>query len=144
MTKSAIQLRRELKEMWPSLRHIWFFDRQYELPSVDQLKALVEVIKTLEVSRTTLEALINVGDVWDCDDFSILSTALMRLRWKQEHGDLPIPYGRAMGSQFRGQPILHSLNICFTQDGIYFIDFDDGGRTWKADPEHDSIFFVSV
>lgn len=121
------------------MKHIWFFDRGYFLPSIAHLKTFCEEIKTHEL----MEGLWNIGDVWDCDDFSILASALIRLKVK-EVSDVPYPFGRAMGNEFRGMPILHSLNICMCQEGVYFIDYDDGGRIWQADSENDSIFFVSV
>ena len=138
------QIRKDLREMWPKLRHIWLFDRNFSIPTVDELKSILEEINNYKVANVGLKDLYNIGDVWDCDDFSVLATAFVRINWKLKDNKLPIPFGRAMGNEFRGMPILHSLNICITQDGFYFIDFDDRGRIWKAGPDNDNIFFVSI
>jgi len=87
----------------------------------------------------------NVGDVFDCDDFSVVATAFARIYVRYVlNGGLPWAFGRAMGNEFRGMPILHSLNICLTQEGIYLLDYGDRGRLWEAKSENDSVFFVSV
>lgn len=119
------------------------------MPRLTDMEGMVNKIKICTIQtphgeQVSIEDFWNEGDVWDCDDFSALATALVRIINKQQGMTLPLPFGRAMGNEFRGVPILHSLNICFTQEGVYFIDFDDGGRIWKADSENDSIFFVSV
>jgi hypothetical protein len=137
-------IRKELRGLWPKLRHIWIFDRNFSVPTVDDLKNILVEINNYKVDNVSLVDLYNIGDVWDCDDFSLLATAFVRLNWKLKGNSLPIPFGRVMGNEFRGMAILHSLNICITQDGPYFIDFDDNQRLWKASAGNDSIFFVSI
>jgi hypothetical protein len=148
MQISNRDLRGALKEVWPSLRHIWLFDRVYNVPTVAKLKSTCNLIKDVTISLSNrevhIEDLHNVGEVWDCDDISMLAAALVKLVAKEKGAQLPQPFGRAMGNEFRGMQILHSLNICYTQDGVYFVDYDDWGRIWKADPENDNIFFVSI
>jgi hypothetical protein len=39
MEKSSRQIRAELKEMWPKLRHIWLFDRNYNVPTFEKIEA---------------------------------------------------------------------------------------------------------
>jgi hypothetical protein len=144
MEKTSRQIRKELKEIWPRLRHIWLFDRNFSIPTVEELKGILEEINNYKVADVGLHDLYNVGDVWDCDDFSMLASAFVRVNWKLKNNRLPLPFGRAMGNEFRGMPILHSLNICITQEGIYFVDYDDGGRLWKASPDNDTVFYVSI
>jgi hypothetical protein len=148
MEKSSRQIRAELKEMWPKLRHIWLFDRNYNVPTFEKIEASAKKIGNYKIMMDdhtiVFNDLYNIGDVWDCDDFSMMASALIRVDWKLKENRLPLPFGRAMGNEFRGMPILHSLNICITQEGVYFIDYDDGGRIWKASPDNDNVFYVSI
>ena len=151
---NAIQARNRLKEIWSQLRHIWPWDRQYVELTPEMLQAMSDKIRHAKIVFADDEEIVfgdlyNLGDFWDCDDFACGAEFLMKLLHKihsEKEGSerLPIAYGQARGSQFRGRPGLHALNIALTTDGVWFNDHDDGGRTWKADSENDSIFYASL
>jgi hypothetical protein len=151
--KTFIELRYQLKEAWPNLRYIWMWDRNYYLITKGQLDKIIEFVLKAKVSFPDYDAvefdkLYNMGEYFDCDNFAAGGDFLAKLYGKllAEKGEiprLPIAFGQARGNEFRQIPMLHALNIAVTQEGIYFIDFDDRGRIWQANKDWDSIFYVS-
>jgi hypothetical protein len=157
MEKTALELRYQLKNIWGDLRYIWPWDRRYYLLDLKTLKEIVEIALKTKIyipapinKEVTFGELYNVGDLFDCDNFSAGGDFLPKLIGKiiAERGDiprLPLAWGQVRGSQFRQIPMLHALNIAITQEGVYFIDFDNGeGRIWQANKDWDSIFYVSL
>ena len=151
---NLIRIKKELKRLWPKLKHIWPWDRDYHTLTPGQLKEYSDIIRQAKIvfpdgTEVTFCELINSGDYWDCDNFSAGADFLVKLwgKLKADEGGIPrkqIAYGRAMGSCFHGRRGLHALNYAVTTRGIYFNDHDDGGRTWEADSKLDLVFFVSV
>lgn len=149
---NVIQIRDKLLELWPGLKHIWPWDRQYGTLTKAQLDKYTEQVRGAEIrfpdgKVVALNAMQNVGDVFDCDDFAAGGEFLTKLYHVLDAGPsaLPIPYGQARGMQFRSMPGLHALNTAIVNDSdVYFIDHDDGGRTWSANKEADLLFYVSV
>jgi len=152
MTLSKIK--KELKKLWPKLRQIWSWDRRYHLLTREQLEEYSKTVRETKIifpdgTEVVFGELHNVGDYWDCDNFSAGADFLMKL-WGKIEADkgkipkCPIAYGKAMGTRFMGKGGLHALNYAMTTEGIYFNDHDDGGRTWKADSKSDLVFFISV
>ena len=145
--------RKKIKDLWANLRHVWLWDRQYQFITPEQLEEMSKLIRQTKIifpdgSEVIFGDLQNLGDFWDCDDFAVGAEFLMKLlhkiRVEKENGErVPIMYGQARGTQFRGMAGLHALNICITTKGVRFNDHDDGGRIWKADPNGDSLFYVS-
>ena len=145
MESSQVKVRSKLKQLWPKLRHIWLFDRLYYNPTLEELQQFLYWAKAQKIAEISYNDMYNVGDVFDCDDFSVVAAALSKIYVKHNFkGTLPWSFGVTMGNEFRGMPILHSLNICLTTEGIYLLDYGDRGRLWKAAPENDSVFFVFI
>jgi len=155
MILSAIEVKDKLVELWPRLERNNAFkpwDRRFYLPTVEEMHSRIEAIKSIEICISVESSdqfikildLYNIGEVWDCDDFAHLSYTLNRLIGKQDDKGAPEAYGVVQGFRFRGMNMLHALNLVMTQEGIYFIDWSDNARTWKADPENDDIFYVSM
>ena len=151
---NMLKVRRDYKDLWPHLRHIWPWDRQYTTVSPELLQEFSDAVRKIKIvfpdgTEVTFGDLMNLGDFWDCDDFAAGGDFLTKLYYKgraEKEGlpRLPIPYGQARGSMFRTRPGLHALNSCVTTEGIYFNDHDDRGRIWPAKEDQDSIFYVSV
>lgn len=155
MEKTFIELRYQLKETWPNLRHIWMWDKRYYLPTMEELEKIVSRVLKAMITLPDYDGVIfgrlyNMGEYFDCDNFNAGGDFLAKLYGKlmAEKGEiprLPLAFGKAQGNEFRQIPMLHALNIAITQEGIYFIDFDNGeGRIWQANKDWDSIFFVSL
>lgn len=140
MIVKAQQLKDDLQDMFPNVKNFWPFDPKYALPTVAELDQLIVKAK----QHPFLKDYVNRGPVEDCDNAALYSSAIVAYEWARMGKTDPCPYGRAMGWKFRGMRGGHSLNICFTQDGIYFVDFDAGGRKWKASSENDSIFYAEL
>ena len=151
---NLIRIKKELKRLWPKLKHIWPWDRDYHILTPDQLKEYSDIIRQAKIvfpdgTEVTFCELINSGDYWDCDNFSAGADFLMKLwgKTQSEKGEIPkkpVAYGRAMGTKFNGGHGFHALNYAITTDGVYFNDHDDGGKIWKADSKKDSVFFAFV
>ncbi len=156
---NMLKVRKILKGLWPNLRHIWPWDRQYSLVTPEVLRGMSDVVRQAKIvfpdgTEIVFGDLQNMGDFWDCDDFACGGEFLTKL-WhkigveKAVGEKVPIAYGQARGSQFRSLAGLHALNICIVVEsdgtkGVYFNDHDDGGRIWKADSDGDVLFYVSV
>jgi hypothetical protein len=149
---NVMQIRDKMLELWPGLKHIWPWDRQYGTLTLERLKVITAQVRGAKVvfpdgKEAFFGDLQNVGDVWDCDDFACGGEFLSKLWHVLDAGPnaQPIPYGQARGNQFRAMPGLHALNGAIIDDkDVYFIDHDDGGRTWPANKEADLLFYISV
>ena len=139
MIKTNFQLIKDIKELFPGRNH-WAFDPKYELPTLELLEEQVQ--RALE--HPFLKDYVNRGPVEDCDNAALYSSAIIHHDWARMGKTLPEPYGRVMGTMYRGMNGGHCWNVCHTESGIVFIDFDAGGRIWQADPDQDSIFFSEL
>jgi hypothetical protein len=130
------------------------WDRRYYLPTSSELETLIHRVLYTKIAfpeyqEVEFNKLYNMGEYFDCDNFAAGGDFLVKLVGKimSEKGDiprLPLAFGQARGNEFRQIPMLHALNIAITQEGIYFVDFDDRGRIWQANKNWDSIFYVSL
>jgi len=151
---NLFEVKKKLLELWPKLKDIWVWDRQYYPLTEEELREYSDIVRKTKIvfpdgTEVTFGKLMNSGDYWDCDNFSAGGDFITKLwaKLEAEKGKIPrfpIAYGRAMGSRFRSKKEFHALNFALTVDGFYFVDHDDGGKTWKGNPEQDSIFFASV
>jgi hypothetical protein len=146
MDSTNKMIRGNFKDIWPSLRHRWLFDKKYWLDDLDELNELIAL------SRPKIEKYTNFrGEFGDCDDHALLLIAEIRKNIidKAMAGDYPPeqmkprPIGRAMGKIFRGKGPPHSVGIAETKQGTYLFEGHED-RIWKASKENDSVFFVSV
>jgi hypothetical protein len=140
------KLRQGYKQIWPSLRHRWLFDRKFWLDDIEETKELIAA------ARPKIERYVNFrGEFGDCDDHALLLVAEIRKQIidKAMAGELPEeqmkprPVGRVMGSMFRGKGPPHSLCIIDTKQGTYLFEGHED-RIWKANKENDSVFFLSI
>ncbi len=151
---NMLKIRKKFKKLWPGLRHIWPWDRQYVGLEEENLREMVDKVKKTKIVFPSGKTVIfgdlqNLGDFWDCDDFACGGEFLMKLLHKIQTekvgGErMPIAFGQARGSEFRSLPGLHALNHALVDGKIYFVDFDDRGRIWEANPEYDNLFYASV
>jgi len=137
MIVRAQQLKEADQAIHPNLRNFWPFDPKYQYPTDEELKEAVEYAKQHEFLRDY----VNRGPVEDCDNAALYSSAIIHHWWARLGKTTPVSYGRTMGYKFRGMRGGHCLNQCRTESGLYYIDFDAGGRIWKASKENDAIFF---
>jgi len=150
-----VEFIRESKGMWPHLRHIWPFDETYQLLDEGVLEKLIPLILTTVIRfpdgrEVSLGDLYNVSPQFDCEDFAIVAMAIERLYVKlaADEGKLsphPVIFGLTAGTEFRGQPLRHAVNMVRLKEGLTFIDFSDDmvrGRKWKASGDNDSPFFM--
>lgn len=146
MIKTASQLRGDLKEIWPRLRHVWFFDREYWVPDLDEVKILIAE------ARPKIEPYVQFrGEFGDCDDHSLFLIGEIRKQIIEMAiaGEFPAeqlkprPIGRAMGMKFRGKGPAHSLGMSMTRGGVYFFEGHED-RIWKGNSENDWPFFTSA
>ena len=136
-------IRKELTNVWKDLKFIWLVDKQYIIPTLDELN------KALKDSK--VEQMKFMNSINDCDDFALqLHASVKRMRGKlAEDGKLdpseqyPWAFGEVIGMQFRGRSFLHSQNICICQDGVYLVEPQED-RTWIADSKNDTVFFVRM
>jgi len=141
MIIKPLVLRDEYLYLFPAMHTFLPLDPEYEPPTDDEVDLLIEVC--LEAPK--IKMYINRGPISDCDNVSLYSSAEVHYYWANEMKKLvACPYGRAQGYKFRGMVGGHCLNTCRTESGIWFIDFDAGGRKWKASSENDSIFAVEL
>jgi len=145
------EIREKLKKIWKHLRQIWLWDSKgYATIDLDTLKKIVANVKDVRIILPSGEEirygdLRNVGEQFDCDDIAIGGEFLAKLIWLYiARGSPPIAFGSGAGDKFSGFSGGHKLNVSIASNRIYLVDFGKGGEIWEADPETDSVFFVSM
>lgn len=142
---STDYIRAELAKLWPNLDMVILLDKEFILPK------LAEVVGLFKESKIRLMEFI--PEFNDCDDFALFLMSEVRLKRyeKYKNGSLPvqeaypIAFGRVVGDLFRGMGMSHVVNICFTEEGIYFFDITpDSDRYWKADSYSDNILLFEM
>ena len=151
---NLFEIKKKIRELWPKLKDIWLWDKKYYLLTFNQLEQYSEIARKAKIvfpdgTEVVFGELINSGDYWDCDNFSVGADFLVKLWGKIEAErnkipKLPLVYGKAMGSRFNDKKETHALNWALTNDDLYFNDHDSGGKVWRCNPKTDIIFFLSV
>jgi len=139
---NMLKARDEYRKLWPQLRSFFPWDKQYDPFRPEELIRFAEIVKQARIIypdgiEVVFGDLTNLGDFWDCDDFACGGEFLTKLRHKCEVEEKMLPripksYGQARGYMFILEHGLHALNTAITTEGIYFQDFDRGGKTWPA------------
>ena len=137
------QLRIQTKALWPFFKNVYFFDKEYWLPSKNKIEQLVLQDKT--------NAIQFIPKLNECNNFALsLYAAIQNVRvWEALTGKiprtewLPYPFGRIMGTVFRGMAYNHAVNVCFCKEGIYLIEPQDD-RMWLASADKDKPYFLEV
>lgn len=143
---SSKKIREELKKMWPifsRLDEIWLTDKNYYCPPISLVD---EAIKNTNVANKTPK-----DEAFDCDDFALLSNAMVRLYFiekeynknKKTNRWYPIAYGEAIGTKWNAWDDVHSGNICIAEEGIILIE-PQHSTLWKANPNDDNLFFIKI
>ena len=122
---SAKEVRQRLKGIWPNLKNIWLFDKQYELPTKDQIEDFID--------GHYFDAPVHA----DCDDYALQLHAYVKRKRPQW------AFGEATGKKIRDIKAVHSLNIAITETKVYLIEPQLEGL-WLADSKLDDIFFVKM
>ncbi len=126
-----------LQTQWPSLSFIWPTDPNYELITVNKLKAVVNKCSVADFEY--------MGNVWDCDNFALQLHARVQKAQYDEvllgtANKTPWAFGECMGTKFKGKVETHAINIALTDKGIYLIE-PQTDAIWKAG-KNDLPFFV--
>jgi len=146
MITTNTQIRMDQKALWPLLKHRWVFDQEFWLDDLEDLRSLIAIC------RPRIEPYVQFrGEFGDCDDHShILISEMKKVVIERAINEeyppeqmRPRPYGRAMGSMFRGLPMPHSLCIGHVRQGIYLFEGHED-RLWKADGENDQPFCTFI
>ena len=142
MKITAIELRTEVKKIWPNLEEIWTFDSEYWCPMVKELNDAIAASK--------IKYMEYIPEINDCDDYALqLHAEIKRMRsLLAQGGSIPDneqvswAFGECAGTMFRGISIYHMLNICYCEEGgIILIDGIDL-KTWNATPENDQVYYM--
>ena len=147
MKATAQEVREEIAKTWPTTwprlkRNTWLFDMHYWLPTREEIE------KFLDESR--VDRMKYISEISDCDDRALqLYSEAKRVRSiMAEYQEIPReewfswPLGRAMGMEFRGMRMPHSVNFVRTRDsGLLMIEPEDD-RIWEPKESHDKPFFL--
>lgn len=141
---SSSRLRKNFKEMWPlfsKLDEIWLTDRDYYCPPLKQLKEAI--------SNSKVASKLPRGEAFDCDDFALISNAMVRLyfiekEWNKDGNDwYPIAYGEAIGTRWNGWDDVHSANIAMCEEGIILVE-PQHSTMWQPNRRDDNLFFIKI
>jgi len=124
---------KSIRKMWPKIYLPWLPDSKYFITDINT------VIESL--MKSGVKDYENQGEVFDCDDFALQANAYIK---RNERSDgVPWAFGEALGDKYKGREMIHTLNICYTTDGFYFIE-PQGYYFWKADSNNDNVLMVKI
>ena len=138
MIKPFSDIWQDLLSTWPNLKHVWFSDRTYWTPSMEEFRTAVleQNVRDIKLRPRVME----------CEEFALLLRAdLVRWALKQieeiEATGEPIPdslnhswaVGRARGMNMQSAPTAksHDLLVAVLQEGIYLLE-PQTYQIWKA------------
>ena len=133
---SAKQIKKELRAIWKSPNTLFVLqDREYIVPVIDDIKRLIAEI------RPSLPK-INVGEVFDCDDFAIQAHAYVKKHYYDIGSSFPVAFGECIGTMFYGREANHTKNICYSDAGIMLVDV----KSMRINPpgKGDSVWFIKM
>ena len=135
MTATASEIRAEIRDLWPEIALLWLPDGTYERP------AIADVIAALQASGVaTIE---KRGELWDCDDYALAANYHIKRFCLATGAQHPWAFGEAFCSKLKGREMSHTLNICYAQDGLWFIE-PQGYHHWIANKERDHVETVKM
>lgn len=123
------EIRKRLEGVFPDLRVPWLRDTEYDLPSLDEVRAFVERSKVDEYHFS--------GEDFDCDDFALQLHAEV----KREHH---WAFGEAYGDRIKGVEERHNLNVFVADDGKVYLLEPQTDEIWRAEKGKDNILIVGV
>lgn len=123
------EVRAELKKQFPSLRHSWLTDPNYQAPSFDALIRRVEMLWPSDEYKSTVN---------ECEEFALYLMADVRKEDFDQAANWP--FGLCFAKQLNGQKTFHVLNIAVCKDGVFLVD-PTTQHTRKANAG-DKIFFL--
>lgn len=128
MIITVAEIQEKLNEIWPDLEQIWCFDQEYVWPTQREVEQFVRYTD-LEMSKIKAKNP-------DCDDFALQQHAIVKRfsNWS---------FGEAFADKVRGWSVLHNLNICICQEGVYLID-PRKKTAWQAGNRNDNILWVRI
>lgn len=127
------ELKRNIHKIFPKLKDIWIFDRDFIVPT------LIDLDKYLQITRTEQEDFIDGKQ--ECDDFALFLHADMKRALRKDN-IFNWPFGQVFGTRFNGVDRKHNANICYTQSGLYLIEPQTDER-WLAS-KNDNILFMVI
>ena len=105
-TITAKEVREMLMDLWPQLRHIWIFDRRL---------TLIPFLKAKEIlDESTIRNEIFKNEVFDCDDFALVTNAMVKLETAKLKLKYPWAFGEA--AMIQTDLTIHNQNILITED----------------------------
>ena len=122
------QIENMLTDIWPGLNQVWCFDQEYVYPTLEDIKQFVAK-NSMDISDIKAENP-------DCDDFALQ----LHAKVKRFHN---WSFGEAFCNKVAGWSVLHNLNICVCQEGVFLID-PKPNRIWQADTTNDNILWVRI
>ena len=125
---TAQEIESRLQKIWPDLQQIWIFDQSLTTPKKGDMESFLE------------GHWINVNTIKsenpDCDDYALMQHAII----KQFHN---WAFGEAFCDKVGGWSILHNLNICCCEEGVFLID-PKKRLVVEASPINDNILWVRM
>ena len=103
---TAKEVREMLTGLWPQLRHIWIFDRRLTLVPFSEIKDLLQ--------NSAIRNEIFKEELFDCDDFALVTNAMVKLETAKLKLKYPWAFGEA--AMIQTDLIIHNQNILITDD----------------------------
>jgi len=128
MIVSPRKIQTDLQSLWPDLDQIWLFDKDYLMPTREEVENFVAN------NPLDQEAIKQTNP--DCDDFALQYHALVKRHFNWS-------FGEAFANLVGGWSILHNFNICDCQDGVVIVD-PKVGLVRFADSKTDNVLWVRM
>ena len=119
--------------MWPDIGQglVQTPDLYYYVPKIEDV---LEQTKKLDLGN-------DKPMWWDCNHYAL--SAYVHLQNANLANGAAWAFGMSFGTKFHGFPMTHTLNICYSESGVWFVDLQNN-KNWKAEPKHDKIHTVTM
>ena len=133
MIVTSSDIRASIRALWPDIGQglIQTPDVSYFVPEIEAVFAHTEAI----------EFGTDLPTWWDCNHYAL--SAYAYIQNNNIYDGAAWAFGVAFGTKFNRFPMKHTLNICYSKSGIWFIDLQNK-KHWKADPKQDEIHTVTM
>ena len=133
MIVSGSDIRSAIRKMWPDIGQglIQTPDLSYFIPEIEDV---LDQTKHLDLGA-------GMPSWWDCNHYAL--SAYAYIQNNNVNDGAAWAFGMAFGTKFNRFPMKHTLNICYSENGVWFIDLQNK-KNWKADPKQDEIHTVTM
>jgi hypothetical protein len=127
---TSAELRAEIKQVFPALRHMWLLDPEYQVPALADLTTRAALCWPADEYR---------AQVFECEEFSMAFIVAMRRKEVEAGQGANWPLFLALADKLNGSEYNHVVTVALCEEGVFIID----AQAKEIRPSHnDNIYFL--